>query len=42
MILQEETEETEDAEIVRNPSFTRKSKELRQGFRRNPNLSSLL
>jgi hypothetical protein len=36
MILQEETEKTEDEEIMQNPSFTRKVNELRSGFRRNP------
>ncbi len=35
MILQEETEETEDEEITQNSSFTRKVNELRLGFRRN-------
>jgi len=40
MILQEETE---DEEMMQNPSFTRKVKELRPGFRRNPlNLCFLL
>ena len=36
MILQEETEKTEDEEIMQNASFTRKVKEIRPGFRRNP------
>jgi len=36
MILQEVTEETEDEEMMQNPSFTRKLNELRPGFRSNP------
>ena len=36
MILQEVTEETEDEEMMQNPSFTRKVSGLRLGFRRNP------
>jgi hypothetical protein len=36
MILQEVTEETEDEEMMRNLSFTRKVNELRPGFRHNP------
>jgi hypothetical protein len=36
MILQEVTEETENEEMMQNPSFTRKANELRPGFRRNP------
>jgi hypothetical protein len=36
MILLEVTEETENEEMMRNPSFTRKVNELKPGFRRNP------
>jgi hypothetical protein len=40
--LQEETEQTEDEEMMQNPSFSRKVNELRPDFRRNPlNLYSL-
>jgi len=42
MILQEETKETEDEEIMQNPSYTRKVGELSPGFRCNQlNLSYL-
>jgi len=36
MILQEVAEETENGEMMQNPSFTRMVNELRPGFRRNP------
>ena len=32
--LQEETEKTEDEEVMQNPSFTRKVNGFRTGFRR--------
>jgi EAL domain-containing protein (putative c-di-GMP-specific phosphodiesterase class I) len=36
MIVQEVTEDTENEEMMQNPSFTRKVNELRPGLRRNP------